>query len=67
MEDPRDFPTTADYARDSADQANKHAGKLDAKYEDLRERVVALENTVGQLLYRLDHMQAISDRDRMGH
>lgn len=67
MEDPRDFPTAADYAQDSANEANKHVGKLDDEIKDLKERLIALENTVGQLLYTLDHMRAISDRDRMGH
>jgi hypothetical protein len=62
-----DFPTGADYAQDSANEANRHADKLDVKYEDLRERVVALENLVGHLVYRLDHMQALSDRDRLSH
>ena len=64
---PHDFPSAADYAQDSANEAQKHVADLQKEVDDLKKRVVSLENTVGQLLYRLDHMQAISDRDRMAH
>ena len=63
----RDLPTAGDYAQDSANKANKHVDDLDDEVRSLRERVVALENIVGQLTFRLDHIQAISDRDRLGH